>query len=134
MPFQRYRKTAYTWARVLTEQDYQVFDGVIETPEGPSSFQIGDYLAQDTKGMWPIPREKIEQGYRKDTRGASNHPEWAFYEPLAIREAVQMPDSFTVNGLTGKTGDYLVRERDNSWPVDQEIFEASYTLVEEEKN
>lgn len=135
MSFQHYRKTTPTYARPLIEEDFIALDGVMETLEGPKSFQVGDYMARDAKGYWPIPRAKIEQEYRKLERHSPDpYTRWDHYEPLATREAVQCSESFTVNGLTGKAGDYLVRERDNSWPVDQEIFEASYTLVEEEKN
>ena len=33
--------------------------------------------------------------------------------------------------LSGEAGDYLVRSGKSQWPVDREIFEASYRLIEE---
>jgi len=129
--YKRYRKMEPTIARRLTEEDYRLYQGMIPTLEGARPFQVGDYLARDDKGMWPIARTTIQKRFycisEPDEEG------WATYEALDIREAVQMEDNFTIDGLTGKKGDYLVR---STWggvgrPVDKEIFESTYALLEQ---
>lgn len=129
MRFKKYRKITMTIARPLNEQDYYRERVMIETREGPKQFKPGDFIARDDKGVWPIRKERIERDYRRvtepDTEG------FAQYQSLDIREACQMNATFHVNGLTGQPGDYLVRSGDSEWPVDREIFEKSYTLIEE---
>lgn len=129
--FRRYRKMQPTIARRLSEEDYQRYHGMIQTLEGTHPFQVGDYLARDNKGVWPIERTTIQKSFycisEPDAEG------WAAYQALDIREAVQMEDNFTIDGLTGKKGDYLVR---STWggtgrPVDREIFESTYALMEQ---
>ncbi len=129
--FKRYCKMEPTIARRLTEEDYRRYRGEIETLEGAHPFQVGDYLARDDKGMYPIPRATIQKCFYR-----VNEPDrdgWAAYQALDIREAVQMEDNFTIDGLIGKKGDYLVR---STWggtgrPVDREIFESTYSLIEQ---
>jgi hypothetical protein len=129
--FRRYRKMQPTIARRLSEEDYQRYHGMIQTLEGTRPFQVGDYLARDNKGIWPIERTTIQKSFyctsEPDAEG------WAAYQALDIREAVQMEDNFIIDGLTGKKGDYLVR---STWggtgrPVDREIFESTYALMEQ---
>ena len=47
------------------------------------------------------------------------------------RLAAQMPESFTIEGKHGKAGDYLVLGEGGGWPVDEEIFEQTYSLFEQ---
>lgn len=129
--FKRYRKMEPTIARRLTEEDYQRYQGVIQTLEGARPFEVGDYLARDRKGMWPIPRSTIQKGFYRNSEPDAEG--WATYHALDIREAVQMEDNFTIDGLTGKKGDYLVR---STWggtgrPVDREIFESTHAPIEQ---
>jgi hypothetical protein len=129
--FKRYRKMEPTIARRLTEEDYQRYQGQIQTLEGAYAFQVGDYLARDSKGMWPIERTTIHKRFYRISEPDAEG--WAAYQALDIREAVQMDDSFTIDGLAGKKGDYLVR---STWggigkPVDREIFEATYAPIEQ---
>jgi hypothetical protein len=125
--YQCYRKTTPTQARQLTTQEVELRGGVIHTLEGPRQVAAGDYVARDRKGEWPIRQERIMRDYRQlsepDAEG------WAWYQSLDMREAAQMATAFTVDGLSGKAGDYLVRGKDGQWPVDRELFEVSYTLV-----
>ena len=129
--FRRYRKMEPTIARKLTEEDYRRYHGEIQTLEGARPFQIGDYLARDDKGMWPIPRVTIQKGFycisEPDEEG------WVEYQALDIREAVQMEDNFIIDGLIGKKGDYLVRSTwgGNGRPVDREIFESTHAPIEQ---
>ncbi len=129
--FKRYRKMEPTIARKLTAEDYRRYQGIIQTLEGARSFQVGDYLARDDKGMWPIERSGFHKGFYRVSE--PDEEGWAAYQALDIREAVQMEDNFSIDGLMGKKGDYLVR---STWggtgrPVDREIFEATYILIEQ---
>lgn len=127
MEFQRYRKSTPITARPLTEADYQACDGLIATSEGPAPFAVGDYLARDMHGQWPIPRAKMEQHYRLLRTKDDGWQEW---ECLDVREACQMTEAFEAGGLTGEAGDYLVRGNGGmSWPCAWDVFEASYKLV-----
>lgn len=129
--FKRYCKMEPTIARRLSEEDYRLYQGKIQTLEGVHSFQVGDYLARDDKGMWPIARSTMQKRFYRVSEPDLDG--WAAYQALDIREAVQMEDNFTIDGLIGKKGDYLVR---STWggtgrPVDREIFEATYILIEQ---
>lgn len=122
--WQRYRKITPTRARLLTEEDHRQRSGVIQTLEGPKSFVVGDYLAADRKGEWPIKAANIQANYERvsgpDAEG------WMIFRSTEIREAVQMTEPFVADGLQGKAGDYLVRSGGSTWPVDREIFEEAY--------
>src|SRR5215469_5025986 len=116
--FQKYRKIIPTIARQFNQADYEQHGGAIQTNEGPASFEAGDYLARDAKGKCPIHQMTIESHYQciagPDSEG------WCTFQPLDIREACQMNEEFTVRGLTGKPGDYLVRSGERAWPVERE--------------
>ncbi len=128
MEFKTYRHIAPTRARKLTEADYTSRKGIIETLEGPQPFSPGDYLARNAKGEWPIKQETLEKKYiqvaPEDEEG------FAGYKRLGSRLAAPMPEAFTIEGMHGKAGDYLVLGGEGGWPVDREIFEQTYTLVE----
>jgi hypothetical protein len=102
MHFKRYRKRVPTIARRLNEEDYQQYAGVIQTPEGPETFQIGDYLACDSNGVWPIQQELLHTRYQQIS--APDAAGWARYQATDLREAVQMDTSFTVSDLTAEAG------------------------------
>lgn len=124
----RCRKTALISARQLTTHDHDAYQGIIQTLEGPASFNAGDYLARDSKGMWPITRENIEQNYRQMSE--PDQDGFARYQALHERRAIQMHSEFMVNGLHGKPGDYLVfSQGGHTWPVDQEIFNMTYEVI-----
>lgn len=128
MQFRKYRKTALIEARQLSHQDFLQTEGIIQTLEGPASFTAGDYLARDRKGQWPIRRAKMESSYQQ--MSSPDCSGWARYQSLEIREACQMPQPFTAAGLRGKAGDFLVRSGGHEWPVDQELFRATYILIQ----
>jgi hypothetical protein len=133
LPFQLYQKTVSLQARLLTEEDYTNRGGIIKTLEGPVSFQSGDYLARGVEGEeWPISQEKIARDYEQLTE--PNEKGFSSYRTHRMREAVQINSRFTVdllcgNRLEGKLGDYLVREGQNAWIVDKEIFEKTYQRI-----
>ena len=128
MEFKSYRKITPTVARVLTELDYDERGGIVETNEGKAAFLPGDYLARDTKGAWPIGVLNIRTNYRRLSE--ADEAGYVLYQPLSTRLAAQMVEPFEVDGLIGKAGDYLVKSANGAWPVDREIFEAAYALVE----
>jgi hypothetical protein len=129
MEFKEYQRTAPTRARKLTEEDYLSFKGFMQTLEGLQPFSPGDYLAQDAKGEWPIKQTTIEKYYiqvaPEDNEG------FALYMRPGTRLAAQMPEPFTIKGMQGKAGDYLVLGGEGGWPVDCELFEQAYSLSEQ---
>ncbi len=133
LPFQSFRKITPVKARPLSKEDYQQRGGIIQSLEGPIGFQPGDYLAcgnQDEE--WPILAREFSTHYQQVTKQDTEG--FALYRNTDIREAVQMPESFTVkmkNGDTamGKAGDYLVRSGDSAWVVDRNIFQDSYEQI-----
>jgi hypothetical protein len=125
LTFKAYRKVIPSRLRQLTEQDYRERGGVIETREGPATFQIGDYLGQDSKGEFRVRRVKVDRDFRLisefDISG------WADYQPQDVRLAAQLPYSYDLpNGQHGEAGDYLIRGSDSQWIVAQDLFEAAY--------
>jgi hypothetical protein len=129
MQFRKYRKITRTYACELSQADFEAREGKIQTLHGLATFQPGDYLARNSVDEWPISRQKVETCYRLVQAGEDG---WSWYQPTDIREAAQMTEPFTVQGVLGKVGDYLVRGGESEWPVDCEIFEQDYALVEEE--
>lgn len=127
MGWKKYRKKATVCARVLTQDDYEAYGGVISTNEGSKEFAVGDYLAQDALGIWPIQRQKILSNYC--CVGRQEQSPWKYYVSLDVREACQMDEPFVIGSLQGEAGDYLVRSGGDSWPVDRAIFEATYEEV-----
>jgi len=130
MQFKKYRKVTLTYARELSQEDYEVRGGKVQTLHGLATFEPGDYLARNSVDEWPISRQKVSTCYclvQPDKDG------WSWYQPTDIREAVQMTEPFIVQGVQGKAGDYLVRGGTSEWPVDREVFEREYAPVEEER-
>ncbi len=129
--FKKYRKVARTLARVLTPQDYEERQGLIYAPEGILKFAPGDYLAKDAKGEWPIRQATMQDRYVKVA--PEEEDGFAQYLRTDVSFAAQMPEPFTIDRMRGKAGDYLVLNEGGGWPVDGEIFEQTYELVEEQK-
>jgi len=129
--FKKYKKVARTLARLLTQQDYEERQGVVYAPEGVLKFTPGDYLAKDAKGEWTIWQSTMQNKYVK----VSSEGDGGFAEYLRtdVSFAAQMPESFIIDGMQGKAGDYLVINDGAAWPVAREIFEQSYKLVEKQE-
>jgi hypothetical protein len=127
--FKRYKKVARTRARILTAQDYEERQGVVHAPEGILKFTPGDYLAKDAKGEWTIWQTTMQHKYSK----VSSEDEHGFADYLRTDSsfAAQMPEIFTIDGMRGEVGDYLVINDGSAWPVAREIFEESYKRVNE---
>lgn len=129
--FKKYKKVARTFARVLTPQDYEERQGLIYAPEGILKFIPGDYLAKDAKGEWPIRQATMRERYVKVA--PEDGDGFAQYLRTDVSFAAQMPEPFTLDEMRGKAGDYLVLNEGGGWPVDREIFEQTYELVEVQK-
>ena len=133
LPFRSFRKVALLQARPLTADDFKQRKGVIQTLEGPAVFRAGDYLARGIqKEEWPITKKHFTNIYERVSE--PDEEGFASYSATDIREACQMPETFTVkraNGdvLTGKSGDYLVRSGNRMWVTEHHIFENSYELI-----
>lgn len=129
MDFKLYRRIKPTWARILTEQDYQERGGIIQTLEGVQPFKAGDYLAHDAKGEWPIKQATIERKF--ELVAPPDETGFAQYMRPGNKYAAQVPVAFSIKGMQGKPGDYLVLGDESGWVVDQEIFEQAYKPLEE---
>ena len=129
--FKKYKKVARTIARLLTPQDYEERQGVIHAPEGILKFTPGDYLAKDTKGEWTIWQVTMRDKYVKVAPEDADG--FAQYLRTDVSFSAQMPAPFTIDGMQGKAGDYLVINDGSAWPVAREIFEQSYQLAEEQQ-
>lgn len=139
LPFQSFRKVASFRVRAhrLTEEDVKRRAGVIQTLEGPASFECGDYLARGSRGEeYPIRSEVFPIAYDEgsaepDTEG------FAWYRPAPLlHQAIQITEPFTI-GIpggdlwTGQAGDYLVRTvgLEGVRIVDHAYFEQNYERV-----
>ncbi len=129
--FKKYKKIARTVARVLTPQDYEERQGLIYAPEGILQFTPGDYLAKDAKGEWTIRQVTMRERYVKVA--SEDEDGFAHYLRTDVSFAAQMPEPFTIDGMRGEAGDYLVLNEGGGWPVNREIFGQTYELVEEQK-
>lgn len=129
-----YRKTAPTKARPLTQKDFDERGGVIETKEGPVTFEVGDYLAVGVAGEeWPIPQSTMERTKRLVTTEQDEHGvEWGIYENTTTVRAIQIAEPFEValergDILHGNAGDYFVYDGVTCWITAKKIFEATYS-------
>lgn len=104
--FKRYKKVARTVARLLTTQDFEERQGVVHAPEGILKFTPGDYLAKDTKGEWTIWQATMRDKYVKVAH--EDEDGFAQYIRNDTSFAAQMPEPFTIDGMRGQVGDYLV--------------------------
>lgn len=129
--FKKYKKVARTLARLLTSQDYEERQGVVYAPEGILKFNPGDYLAKDAKGEWTIWQVTMRDKYVKVAPEDADG--FAQYLRTDVSFSAQMPEAFTIDGMQGKAGDYLVLNDGSAWPVAREIFEESYQLLDEQQ-
>ena len=119
-----YRKAALTRAKQTDGA------GTVDTMEGPATYVPGDYICVGVAGeRWPQTRERFERSFDlvagPDAEGLSS------YRKRGTVSAQRQPAAFSVeiaNGtvLSGKAGDWLVRDASGSWVVDAGIFAASY--------
>lgn len=133
LQFKQYRKRTLTFARPLTLEDWSKRGALIQTLEGFAHFDVGDYLAKDSKGEWPIPKDTLENNYLPVSNISTDG--WCYYRLIGIREAALTLEPVDIGTLHADAGYYLVRNQGDAsghvWPVDPEIFEQGYELVEE---
>jgi hypothetical protein len=133
LPFRSFHKTALLRARPLTADDFKLRNGIIQTLEGATTFQAGDYLARGINDEeWPISQTHFIKDYERFSDPAADG--FASYRAVDIRQAYQMPQAFTLrrsNGdiLTGNAGDYIVKSENRVWVTAQDIFENSHELI-----
>ena len=126
-PAWRYcEKTTPTLARLLTSAEFEARAGKIQTHEGPAPFNVGDYLACDSLGEYPIRAATIQARYI-----AISTPDpdgWAQYRCAELRIARQEFRAFTTDqGVIGQAGDYCMRGANGrSWPCTKAKFIAEY--------
>ena len=134
-PWRTYRKTTPSRARQASE------GGTIETLEGPIDYAAGDYLYIGSAGeRWPEKRARFEASYDRiagpDAEGYSTYRTRGIVSAQRqVNDAAHRGQTFTVTlpdgqVLTGKDGDYRVRDDGGAWIVDAAIFAASYTAVD----
>ena len=124
------RKKEPTKARLLTQHDYDERGGIVHTREGDAPFVVGDYLAVDAIGEYPIHAATIKASYEQVSEPDSDG--FALYRSFKLRRARQVAaKTKTTTGLIAYPGDYIVYEGNKAWPVEQSQFEAAYEFVEE---
>ena len=122
--WREYRKAALTRARQAREA------GTIDTLEGPVPYAVGDYVCIGVTGeRWPQTRERFESSF--DLVSGPDRYGLLSYRKRGTVSAQRQPGAFSVGladgtVLSGKAGDWLVRDASGSWVVDAAIFAASY--------
>ena len=111
--FKKYKKVARTLARELTPEDYEERQGLIHAPEGILKFTPGDYVAKDAKGEWPIRQATMRDRYVQVA--PEDEDGFAQYLRTDVSFAAQMPEPFTIDGMRGEAGDYLVVNEGAGW-------------------
>ena len=132
--FKTYRKTGLTKARLLTDSDFALRNGVVKTLEGEASFSPGDYLAVGPKGEeYPIRVETFTN--TKEIVGEKDPEGWANYRTTTTVQAASVNKAFGVQCIgtqdvaLGKPGDYFVDSGKRQYVVDKEIFERTYETI-----
>lgn len=114
--------------------------GVIETLEGPVSYQPRDAIATGTAGeRWPIPRARFEQRYLPaDDRGGMGADGWFVKKTVRVlaRQAeadVQVPLDGGRGSLLARSGDWILTgdEGEDCWVVADGIFQQVYAPQEQ---
>ena len=138
MKFKKYRKTSPIYVAPSEEVERRGWikkDGTIDTEEGPQTVNDDDVVCIGFKGeIWPQPLSRIEKKYDLDGHVEDAGVSYKKYTPKPDQsvEAVKMDEVFNVEDMNGKAGDYKVRDvknKDDEWVVDCEIFEATYTEI-----
>jgi len=68
------------FARPLRQEDYEQREGIIETPDGPLYFMVGDFLMRRRGREHVISRKHMEQEY---CFVLGSRTEWACYRLLS---------------------------------------------------
>jgi hypothetical protein len=130
LPTKQYCKTALTKARMLAAQDLIDRGGIIQTLEGPQTFEIGDFLCVGIAGEeWPMSRKSFLEGkdYFEDTEDG-----FCLYTTKGIKHAALINEQFSVDTfVSSENGGYVVHNGNPSeaWIVDKDIFDGSYEEI-----
>jgi hypothetical protein len=132
------RKTRPIWARRLEQAER------VTTLEGEEDVPAGTYLCRGEAGdLWPQTAERLEAKYLATDEVSADG--WRKHLPHPDNTGVMaagIDGAFAVTAqwgkLTGKPGDYLVKNYDDRdapypddvWIVDASLFEATYERVE----
>jgi hypothetical protein len=57
------KRMILTFARPLSQEDYERQEGIIETPDGPLHFMVGDFPMRHRRREHVVSREHMEQEY-----------------------------------------------------------------------
>ena len=123
--WREYRKAVLTRARQAREA------GTIDTLEGPAAYAPGDYICGPRRDgeQWPQTRERFEKSF--DLISGPDRYGMFSYRKRGTVSARRQPDVFSAEladgtVLSGKAGDWLVRDASGSWVVDAAVFAESY--------
>ena len=132
----RARKTRPIWAKEILNGQF------VDSLEGSVRIKLGDFVCRGDAGeTWPQSAERLLAKYRATEQVDSDG--WRKYEPQPDQAGVmaaEVAHPFEIDTdrgrLTGKEGDYLVKDFDeaaarypkNVWIVDRTLFNATYTL------
>lgn len=138
--FDIFRKSELTKARLLTQEDFDLRGGIINTLEGSVSFKVGDFLAIGVKGEeYPIRTETMAN--TKQIVGGPDKEGWDSYRTTTKVKATKIDKPFgvkrvgTEDVIYGKAGDWLVDSGKRQFIVDGDIFLQTYEQSPlEEKN
>lgn len=133
------KKVRPIWAKEVTECQ------TVDTLEGSETVEAGDYLCRGAaQEIWPQSADSLRKKY--DPTDEADDEGWRKYVPKPDAKGVlaaQIDHAFKVHAtwgeLSGKSGDYLVKNYDDKdvdypedvWIVDRDLFTATYKDVVE---
>jgi hypothetical protein len=122
---------------IPVEVEFVPHPGVIQTLEGPVSFEGGDALLTGARGeRWPVSRSHFEVSYRACPPGVMGENGQYVKLPVVVdvrRLAGDHQISLGERGtLHGHAGDWQVTAANGeSWIVEASVFDASYALLDQ---
>jgi hypothetical protein len=135
----RAKKVCPIWVKEVKENQ------TVDTLEGSETVEAGDYLCRGAaQEIWPQSAGSLHKKY--DPTDESDAEGWRKYIPKPDAKGVmaaQIDHPFQVQAtwgeLSGKSGDYLVKNYDDKdsdypedvWIVDRDLFTATYEPVAE---
>jgi hypothetical protein len=128
----------YTKKAIPVYVEFAESPGVIETLEGPVSYQAGDALMTGVKGeRWPIARKRFEETYYASAPGLppgrSGHylKKPVLVDAFQVDEPCEIPLPSGSGILHAKQGDWILHSADgHRWVVADEIFRINYQPVD----
>ena len=105
-------------------------DGVINTLEGAVQYKAGDGIVTGVEGeKYPVPQKKLPELYNiKEVDGKTIYEK----KPIKVRcwatpftLGIKLDDARGT--LRAKAGDIVVKDKDNYYVVDKDIFDKTFT-------